>query len=129
MYNQTLADLDPVYRGYYTRDVSPQASAALMALENQVIGSGSAAKPPQVRPQAWLQAVGGVAAGMSAAGVRAGDLLTARASHSAHATYLRLILTGGLGLLAVLLSILVSILVGRGLVRELAALRESALDL
>ncbi len=129
MYNQTLADLDPVYRAYYTRDVRPQASAALMALENQVIGSGSAAKPPQVRPQAWLQAVGGVATGMSAAGTQASDLLTTRAGHSAHATYLRLVLIGGLGLLAVLLSILVSILVGRGLVRELAALRESALDL
>jgi len=66
---------------------------------------------------------------MSAAGVQASDLLIARAGHSAHVTYLRLILTGGLGLLAVLLSIFVSILVGRGLVRELAALRESALDL
>ncbi len=128
-YQQTLADLDPVYRGYYTRDVTPQASAALAALEDQVIGSGSAARPPQVRPQVWQQAVGGVAAGMSAAGQQASSLLTTRAGHSAHATDLRLILVGGLGLLAVLLSIVVSILVGRGLVRELAALRESALEL
>lgn len=129
MYRQTLADLDPVYRGYYTRDVTPQASAALAALESQVIAHGSVARPPPVGPLAWQQAVGGVAAGMSSAGEQASSLLTTRAGHSAHATYLRLILTGGLGLLAVLLSILVSILVGRGLVRELAALRESALEL
>ncbi len=129
LYSQSLADLDSVYRAFYTRDISPSAAAGLAALENAVLADGSAARPPQVRPRAWLQAVGGVSAGMSAAGVQASDLLIARAGHSAHVTYLRLILTGGLGLLAVLLSIFVSILVGRGLVRELAALRESALDL
>ena len=129
MYSQSLADLDPIYRAYYTRDISPQASAALTAVENRVISGGSAANPPPVRPQVLQQAVGGVAAGMSAAGEQASSLLTSRAGRAAHATYLRLFLVGGLGLLAVILSILVSILVGRGLVRELAALRESALDL
>ncbi len=129
LYAQTLTDLDPEYRAFYTRDVSPQAAAALVSLENNIIASGSAARPPQVRPQVWQQAFGGVAAGLSAAGVQASNSLTARAHNSANSTYLRLILTGGLGLLAVLVSILVSILVGRGLVRELAALRESALDL
>ncbi len=129
MYSQSLADLDPVYRAFYARDVSPQASAALVSMENQVIGGGSAAIPPPVRPQAWQQAVGAVSAGMSAAGGQASSLLTARASQSARATYLRLILAGGLGLLAVVLSILVSILVGRGLTRELAALRDAALEL
>ena len=128
-YNQTLGDLDPVYRAYYTREVTPQAAAALTALENQVISGGSAASPPPVRPQAWQQAVGGVAAGMSAAGEQASSLLTATAGHSAHDTYLTLILVGGLGLLAVLLSVFVSVLVGRGLARELAALRDSALEL
>jgi signal transduction histidine kinase len=126
---QTLADLDPVYRAYYARDVSPQAAAALVSLENAAVAGGPAAAPPPVRPQAWQQAVRQVSAGMSAAGLQASDLLTARAARAAHATYLRLILAGGLGLLAVLLSILVSILVGRGLVRELAVLRDSALDL
>jgi signal transduction histidine kinase len=129
MYSQSLADLDPIYRAYYTRDISPQASAALTAVENRVMSGGSAANPPPVRPQVLQQAVGGVAAGMSAAGEQASSLLTSRAGRAAHATYLRLFLVGGLGLLAVILSILVSILVGRGLVRELAALRESALDL
>jgi len=129
LYSQSLADLDPVYRAFYIRDISPSAAAGLATLENAAAAGGSAARPPQVRPQAWLQAVRGVSAGMSAAGVQASDLLIARAGQSAHATYLRLILTGGLGLLAVLLSIFVSILVGRGLVRELATLRESALDL
>jgi signal transduction histidine kinase len=129
LYSQTLPDLDPLYRGYYTRDVSPAAAAALVSLENRVIGDTSAARPPRVPPAAWQQAVGGVSAGLSRAGTQASEELTARAGATAHATYLRLFVAGGLGLLAVLLSIIVSILVGRRLVRELAALRESALEL
>src|SRR3981081_3219964 len=35
--SQTLPDLEPVYRAYYTRNVSPQASAGLSALENTLI--------------------------------------------------------------------------------------------
>ena len=130
LYSQTLPDLEPVYRGYYVHDVSPQAAAALAALESKVISStGRKAAPPPVQPLAWQQAVGAVSAGLSRAGTQASQEITVQAHASAHGIFLRLILAGGLGLLAVLLSILVSIGVGRGLVRELAALRESALDL
>ena len=129
--SQTLPDLQPLYRGYYLRDVSPRAAAALLALENKVISArpARAGGPPPVPPLAWQQAVGEVSAGLSRAGTQASQELTDRAQSAAHATYLRLILAGGLGLLAVILSIIVSVIVGRGLVRELAALRESALDL
>ena len=130
LYSQTLPDLEPVYRGYYIHDVSPQATAALAALESKVISStGGKAVPPPAAPLAWQQAVGAVSAGLSRAGTQASQEITVQARSSAHGIFLRLILAGGLGLLAVLLSILVSIGVGRGLVRELAALRESALDL
>ena len=47
----TLPDLDPAYRAYYTRDVSPLASASLTPLENKVM----AARPrhlPAVSPLA-----------------------------------------------------------------------------
>ncbi len=104
-------------------------SEELLLRENALLLSDMAARSfPQGDRQQFAELVG-ARTGMSAAGTQASDLLTTRAGHSAHATYLRLVLIGGLGLLAVLLSILVSILVGRGLVRELAALRESALDL
>jgi signal transduction histidine kinase len=46
----------------------------------------------------------------------------------ARVTDLRLLLFGGLGLLAVVASIIVALLVGRGLVRELSDLRRSAED-
>ena len=47
----------------------------------------------------------------------------------ANATFLRLYLVGGLGLLAIILSIIISVWIGRGLVRQLAGLRRSALEL
>ncbi|MGI8449165.1 MAG: nitrate- and nitrite sensing domain-containing protein [Streptosporangiaceae bacterium] len=129
LYAQTLPDLRPQYRAYYTRDVSPQASTALTGLENQLMSDTRTGSPPPVLPQQWEAAVGGVAAGLSKAGTQASNQITAQASTNSHNTYLELILAGGLGLLAVILSILVSLVVGRGLVRELAALRQAALEL
>ena len=129
LYAQNLPDLKPQYRAYYTHDVSPQASTALTSLENQLMADTHASSPPPVLPQQWEAAVGGVAAGLSKAGTQASDAITAQASTNSDHTYLELALVGGLGLLAVIVSILVSFVIGRGLIRELAELRQSALEL
>ena len=129
LYAQTLPDLQPQYRADYTRDVSPAASTALTSLEDQLMSATRVASPPPVLPQDWEAAIGGVAAGLSKAGTQASDAITSQATTNSNNTYLELILAGGLGLLAVILSILVSFVVGRGLIRELAELRNSALEL
>jgi signal transduction histidine kinase len=129
LYAQTLPELQPQYRTYYTHDISPQASTALTGLEDQVMSDTRTAGPPPVQPLQWEAAVGGVAAGLSKAATQASDVITAKASANSDHTYLELFLAGGLGLLAVILSILVSLVVGRGIVRELAALRDAALEL
>jgi len=125
----TLPDLDPAYRAYYTRSFSPQATAALTALENKVMSTAGPQRLPLVSPLAWQQAVGGVAAGFTKAGTLAGNAITQQASSAAWSTYLQLIVTGGIGLLLVLSSIVVAILTARSLVRELNGLRQSALTL
>ena len=129
LYNQTLPELDPSYRAMYQRDVSPGSYAALTALENSVIGSHRSRFPPPVAPAGWQQAVQGVSFGLEHAGTQAANALDQQAEHEARITDLRLLLSGGLGLLAVVISIIVSLLAGRGLVRELSDLRRSALDL
>ena len=124
----TLPDLDPAYRAYYTRDVSTPAAASLTQLENKVM----AAPPrhlPAVSPLAWEQSVGAVTAGFSNAGRQAADALTQQASNVASGTNLQLIVTGGIGLLLVIVSIVVAIFTARSLVRELSGLRQSALAL
>jgi signal transduction histidine kinase len=125
----TIPDLDPAYRAYYARYVNSQANAALTLLENRVIrGSGPRHLPP-VSPLAWQQAVGGVGAGLSQAGLQAANALVQQASNVAWSTNLRVIVTGGIGLLLVLFSFIVAILTSRSLVRELTGLRQSALTL
>jgi|CZKW01.1.fsa_nt_gi methyl-accepting chemotaxis protein len=67
--------------------------------------------------------------GLGKAISRAADDLAANAQAQARSTYLQLFLAGGLGLLAIIASVLFSVVIGRGLIRQLAGLRQSALDL
>jgi hypothetical protein len=129
LYAQTLPELDPSYRAMYQSAVSPAANAGLAALENTVIAGHHPRFPPPVAPADWGRAVQGVSLGLERAGTQAASALDQQAEHEAKVTDLRLLLSGGLGLLAVILSIIVSLLAGRGLVRELQGLRRSALDL
>jgi signal transduction histidine kinase len=129
LYTLGLADLQPVYRAYYQRDVSSQALAALGQLENKIIADARPGRVPPVTLPSWNLAVGAVSAGVQNASFQAASLETARAQPVADSTFLTLFLVGGLGLLAVILSIIISVWIGRGLVGQLAALRRSALDL
>src|SRR5215831_12814655 len=129
LYDQTLPELDPGYRAMYQRDVSPGASAALTGLENTVIRSHRSPLPPRVAPGHWKRAVQGVSSGLERAGTQAAATLDAQAGHQARVTDLRVLLYGGLGLLAVVAAIIVSLLAGRALVRELSDLRRSTEDL
>src|SRR5499427_7241069 len=124
----TLPDLDQPYRGYYTRDVSPQASAELTALENKAM-STPPRHLPAVSPLVWAQAVGAVNAGFSKAGMQSANAIIQQASDVARSTNRQLIITGGIGLLLVIFSIVIAVLTSRSLVRELGGLRQSALAL
>jgi signal transduction histidine kinase len=126
---ENLQDLQPIYRAYYTKGMNPQALASLTAFENKIMGVNHPGRVPPVPLADWNLAAGAVSGGMFKASEQAATELTVRAQPVANATFLRLYLVGGLGLLAVILSIIVSFFMGRGLVRQLAALRRSALDL
>ncbi len=128
-YSQNLADLTARSRALFDRYVGPRALAALTAQENTLIADAAANRPPAIVPAAWEQATGAVSAGLTKATNQTSDLITTQAQRDARNTYLTLGLAGGIGLLAVALSLIVSIWVGRGLVRELAALRDSAREL
>ncbi|HTW03211.1 MAG TPA: nitrate- and nitrite sensing domain-containing protein [Streptosporangiaceae bacterium] len=129
IYAESLPDMQPVYRAYYLKDISPKASAELTQMEDQVIGDAHPGRVPPVSLPNWNLAVGAVSAGLLNASYQAATEVTTRAQPVADATFLRLFLVGGLGLLAVILSIIVSVWIGRGLLQQLAALRRSALDL
>jgi signal transduction histidine kinase len=129
IYAANLQDLEPSYRAYYIKDINAQAQAALTAFENKIMSDNHPGRVPPVPLADWNLAVGGVSVGIDNASEQVATELTVRAQPVANATFLRLYLVGGLGLLALILSIGVSVIMGRGLVRQLAALRRSALDL
>src|SRR5205823_7485959 len=107
-YNLTLPDLDPQYRAYYTRAIGPREYLALLSMENTVVGTRPGAVP-SVSPLAWQQAAGGVGTGLLSASQQAAGALTSQADSQATDAYLRLILVGGLGLVAIGISIALSL--------------------
>jgi signal transduction histidine kinase len=125
---EAIPDLDPVYQRDFRQDVSPAATAALTTLENAVINTRAGVQP-RVPVLAYEQASGAVAGGLDIAGYKAGLTLADYGHQVASPAYLRLILAGGLGLFAIIVSIIASLWIGRGLVRELGGLRKAALNL
>jgi signal transduction histidine kinase len=125
---QAMANLDPVYLSYYRHDLSPSANAALTRLENTVI-SRPAAAASRIPLLPFEQSSAAVAEALGDAGFRAGLTLATYGNQVARPVNLRLVLAGGVGLLAILVSVIASIWIGRGLVRELGGLRRAALEL
>jgi signal transduction histidine kinase len=125
---EAMAQLDPGFRSYYRQDVSPAAAASLTALEDVVINSRPGVVP-RVPLLAYEQAAGTVSAGLGAAGFRSGIALASLGQQAARPADLRLILGAGLGMFALVESIIVSVLIARGLVRRLDGLRQAALRL
>jgi signal transduction histidine kinase len=128
MLNEALPDLDSAYRASFRHAVSPQALSALHAVENDVINS-PAGTVPRVPLASYDSAARDVAEGLATAGFEAGGTLATSMHQASRPIDLRLILAGGFGLLAIIVSVIVSIWIGRGLVRQLAELRQGALEL
>jgi signal transduction histidine kinase len=127
--SDTLPQLTPTVRDAYNKYVPRTSAATLSHLESAIIHGRARRGLPPVGPITWGTAVTTYSVGLGKALTIAADEATAGAQAQAKDAYLRLGLAGGLGLLAIIVSILFSILVGRGLIRQLAELRQSALEL
>ncbi|GAA1268688.1 histidine kinase [Planotetraspora silvatica] len=77
----------------------------------------------------WAPTVDSLDARLDTARVKASDALTTEATSAAGAIVTRIAVAGGLGLLAILATIVFSVRFGRRLVGDLAGLRGAALDL
>jgi signal transduction histidine kinase len=130
-----VPQLNPELLAEWRADVKPTTTAAFTALENKVIATRPSAATrtthfiAPVDPITLKAVATAYGAGQTKALLKATNVLTGGAEAQAHRIYLQLILVGGLGLLAIIASIVFSIVIGRGLIRPLAALREAALDL
>jgi len=130
LYQQSYSYLNKPDLRDLGRDVSPTASAALTAMENKLVASSPTPRGPlPVREAAWNAAVTTVSTQTEHAVGQAESLLAATARSQANAKRRDLYLTGGLGLAAVLASLVLSLWIAVRLTRQLRGLRDSALEM
>jgi len=123
------SELLPDYGAVMSRNVTPAISKSLTALEGRVIASPWRKGPPPATLVASTAAFGPYTKSMATALNEAGAKLQDQTTHQANVVFIELILAAGLGLLGTIASIALSLIIGRGLVRQLRELRESALTL
>ncbi|MGA8453851.1 MAG: nitrate- and nitrite sensing domain-containing protein, partial [Streptosporangiaceae bacterium] len=130
LYQQSYSYLNKPDLRDLDRDVSPAASGALTAMENKLVASSPTLRGPlPVREAAWNAAVTTVSTQTEHAVGQAESLLAATARSQANAKRRDLYLTGGLGLAAVLASLVLSVWIAVRLTRQLRGLRDSALEM
>ncbi|GGK88870.1 ATPase [Sphaerisporangium melleum] len=105
-----------------------QAFTALRRMEDQLIRSG-APEVNSIDGERWQAVTSAVYSDVDRLIESGGDTLVERAAPIAIGVIVRLALAGGLGLLAVIASIVLSITTARALVRRLEELRAAALEL
>jgi HAMP domain-containing protein len=129
LYEQSYSYLSQADRSDLNHDVSPAAAAALTAMENKLVASNSPHRAPPVRAAAWNAVVATVSAQTDRAVGQAEERLAVTARSQADAKLRGLYLTGGLGLAAVVLSLVLSLWIAVRLTRQLRGLRNSALEM
>ena len=127
--NTATPQLLPEYQDLLTRNVTPTMEASLATLESNVITTPWRKGNPPADLASGIPVFGNYAKAMDTALGQAGAKLQDQTSHDANVVFLELILAAGLGLLGIVASIVLSLVIGRGLVRQLRELRESALAL
>lgn len=122
-----LSALDTELGGPYRDTFDSAAFEKFVALEEAVVGATGGTLPPEAR--GWKATTDGVATWLDQIGLSASKELAKRSQSVATGIMVRIVVAGGIGLIAVITSIIISVRFGRRLVGELAGLRSAALDL
>ncbi|WP_188188758.1 sensor histidine kinase [Nonomuraea sp. SYSU D8015] len=120
-----LAGLDVTLRRPYEQVFASEPFQSFAAMEARIVRTG--APPPDA--DAWTDTIDKLTAQFDQHGLAASQELAARTSEAATATVVKIAFAGGIGLIAVLASIIISVRFGRRLAGELGALRGAAVEL
>jgi signal transduction histidine kinase len=127
LWSQTLPDLDPVLRDNFTTHIPLSAVSKLTSLEAEATSGPSGAA--HVSRRAWASAASAYRHGFRSALMKDTAALAAEAKSQAKHLVTNLLVIAGIGLLAILAAVAVGIIFGRGLIRQLSDLRQSAVKL
>ncbi len=126
--SETMPILSPGYQHNFAALVPLPASDELRQLE-KVIASRHSAGPLPVSLAAWKSAITAYSDGFERAVRQSAAALDATATTQARGIVIQLVGAGLLGLLAIVLTLVVSFRVGQGLIRQLNELRQAAVEL
>ncbi|WP_229073063.1 nitrate- and nitrite sensing domain-containing protein [Actinoplanes sp. DH11] len=124
-----VADMPEGARGDYSRVITSPPFVNLDIMQNSLIGDSYAGGPPPVSGADWQPTYDRTNAELSDFVLRSVDKVAQDATPLAASVLLRLGVAGLLGLLAFVLSILVSVRFGRSIVGRLIRLRREALEM
>ncbi|WP_010468739.1 sensor histidine kinase [Streptomyces somaliensis] len=128
LYELSFEVLPSTDRDIFRRYWSSPETQPLRQAEEAVIAAGPADDPRAVDATRWEEAASTVLAGLVTENRLAGDRYQKRLEPAAYGVLATAGVAGVLGFLAVLCSLVVSVRVGRGLVRDLTRLRKEAQD-
>jgi signal transduction histidine kinase len=124
---QTLPDLDPMLRGQFAANIPGSAAGQVASLESQLMSGPSAAR--KVPLAAWTSAESAYRQGFRSALAKDLAALADEARSQAKHLEVNLAVIAGIGLLAIVAAVVVGVILGRGLIRQLTELRQSAVRL
>ncbi|RKN34474.1 sensor histidine kinase [Micromonospora musae] len=127
--SQAAVDLARVDRERYDAVIAGDASRKFRALEDEIVRERDVPGRPPVQAAEWDGAVTPVEQSLRDVIIAGGEDVVSRAMPVAIGVIVRLVLAAGLGLIAVVASIIVSITTARALLRQLERLREAAFRL
>jgi signal transduction histidine kinase len=129
LYDDAAVELPAVDRDRYQQFVAGPTFARFRAQESLLIERGRVGAPLPVDAQTWKSAVEPVFSELRDLVLKAADGTVKRATPAVVGVIIRLALAGGLGLIAVVASIIISITTARSLVSQLEKLRDAAWEL
>ncbi|MGW7432486.1 nitrate- and nitrite sensing domain-containing protein [Streptomyces sp. NPDC054861] len=125
-YETSLEVLPAAEREKFERYWTSPSTEPLRRAEEALIVAGATKNPRSVSPERWADLAGPVLDDLARENTAAGDRYQDRVQPAAYSVLLKAGVAGVLGFLALLVSVIVSVRVGRGLVRDLRRLRKEA---
>jgi signal transduction histidine kinase len=123
--SDALALLSPAFRAGYANANSSPAYQRFVAMENRISASVGSAAPVPVDPRAWEPASTSYLTAMEKASVADLGMLDTTAAQVGDSLVTRAVLAGGLGLVAVVASVVLLLWFGRRVTGDLTRLRDN----
>ncbi|WP_204018458.1 sensor histidine kinase [Sphaerimonospora thailandensis] len=129
LYRKNRSVLSGEMRAPYERVLGSPMFARFADLENLVVNQVRSGGPLPAAAGRWEATVQSITSELDSARARATDALNAESASTATGIMTRIVIAGGLGLVAIAFTIIFSVRFGRRLAHDLADLRDAALDL